>query len=179
MRKIILSLVMLFFLLPLAHAGTCEARSELSVKQMRTVERAYQAGLPHNLGYSLAAIVWQESSAGLFLINSSEGSYGPFQINLKTALARVDGKNWSKPKKDWLATNLLRFDFSVYFAIEELKYWQSVHGNNNWRKVWASYNGGWRYHKPAPQSYAQSIATKIQKLQGCFGEKHVQSRKQN
>lgn len=171
MRKLLFSLVLMISMLPaLAHAGTCEARNILSPEQFATVQKAYEAGLPHDLGYSLAAIVWQESSAGLFLINSSEGSYGPFQINLKTALARVDGKEWSKIKRDILATNLLNFEYSVWFAIEELKYWQSVHGENSWRKVWASYNGGWRYHKPAPQGYAQDIVTKIQKLRGCFGE---------
>lgn len=163
--KILLTLL-LTILPSLALALQCEARGEVSSSQFEVITRAYTIGEPHNLGYSMAAIVWKESSAGKVLINTSEHSYGPFQINLRTAMRRAGGE-FNAFRKNQLATQLLDLEFSSAFAIKELEYWISVHGEN-WLKVWASYNGGWSHDKPAPRLYALDIAAKIQQLKGCF-----------
>lgn len=147
----------------------CLAERELSTKQMEVLYEAFQLGKPHDLSYSLAAIAWKESSAGKWLVNAQEASYGPFQILLKTAIARTkrEGQNMSPFEQNMLATKLLDIKFSSSYAIQELEYWQGVHGGN-WRAVYASYNGGWSYKKPLPQAYAQDIIEKMQKLKGCF-----------
>lgn len=146
----------------------CEARKILDSNQFEVVRKAYMFGKPYDYSYSLAAIVWQESSAGKMLINSGEGSYGHFQINLKTAMKRVAPNDvWSRNRMNILATNLLRFDYAAPFAVKELQYWESVHGRD-WKKIWASYNGGWSYDKGMPRKYSEGIAEKIKMLHGCF-----------
>jgi hypothetical protein len=158
----------------LATASECTARTELSQQQMSVLRQAYDLGRQHDLSYSLAAIAWKESSAGKWLVNAQEASYGPFQILLKTAVARTkrDGQTMSGFEQNMLATKLLDIKFSSSYAIQELEYWQGIHGNN-WRAIYASYNGGWNHKKPLPQAYAQDIITKMQRLKGCFSEYHV------
>jgi hypothetical protein len=172
MKKIILCLFVFILTIPISTSAKkynqCEAQSILDTNQFEIVTRAYKLGKPYDYSYSLAAIVWQESSAGKMLINSGESSYGHFQINIKTAMSRVDKDGqWSKMRINVLATKLLDFEYAAPFAVKELQYWESVHGKD-WNKIWASYNGGWSYDKEAPRKYSNDIGDKIQKLKGCF-----------
>lgn len=157
-------------------ASQCSVEKIMTDEQFSVVHRSYEIGEPHNLGYSLAAIVWQESSAGEYLVNSDERSYGPYQINLKTAMNRLDEQeNFTKQQKNRLASNLMRLEYSSLFAIKELQYWLSIHGND-WSKVWASYNGGWSYDHAKPKLYSLEIASKIRKLKNCFGDNNENNR---
>lgn len=160
-------LVLIIGLVPII-SPACEARKRLDGRQMSVVREAHSLGLPHNLGYSLAAIVWQESNAGKWLINVHEHSYGPFQINLATAIRRTGSGKLGPFQQNVLATNLLDLYFSSTYAIQELEYWQSVHGLTAWRNIYASYNGGWSYAKALPQRYAENIIAKMRMLKGCF-----------
>lgn len=163
-------LLLLCCLLTTSAFSECAAEKILDKQQMTVVRQAYALGIPHDLGYSLAAIVWQESGAGKWLINVQEHSYGPFQINLKTAIRRTGDGLLSPFQQNVLATSLLDLRFASTYAIQELEYWQSVHGREHWRSIWASYNGGWRYGSPLPQRYADNIINKIALLKNCFNE---------
>ncbi len=55
------------------------------------------------------------------------------------------------------------FNFATKNAIDELTYWQKVH-NNDWTKVWSSYNGGWQYNSKEAKEYSKEIAAIIREL---------------
>ena len=48
-------------------------------------------------------------------------------------------------------------------AIEEINYWRKVH-NENWVKVWASYNTGWSYNTKTGLAYSSDVFDIIKKL---------------
>lgn len=96
----------------------------------------------NGLGYIMAAIAWQESSAG---IKTSAGpkhnSYGVFQNYLPTVRNRVaqEGKRLSDSE---IKRMLKSRKNSAQLAYIELSYWLNIH-NGNMRKALASYNSGW------------------------------------
>ena len=153
-------------------SASCLASKQLDSSQMSVVKEAYRYGKPHDLGYSLAAIAWKESNAGKWLVNVAKGerSFGPFHISLESATRRTGDGRLTDFQKNVLASSLLGLRFSSTYAIMELEYWQKIHGENAWRNIYASYNGGWNYKKALPQAYASDIIEKMKKLKGCFGE---------
>ena len=58
-----------------AEASTCPTHS---VEQQKLIKKAYNHGLPHDLGYTLAAIAIQESFVGKHIVrlNNKDGKYG-------------------------------------------------------------------------------------------------------
>ena len=96
----------------------------------------------NGLGYIMAAISWQESSAGTNLkAKAGHHSYGVFQNYLPTvkARAKLDGKNLSDSE---IKRMLKSRRVSAEYAYTELSYWLNIH-NGNMRKALASYNSGW------------------------------------
>ena len=113
--------------------------------------------------YSLMAIAIKESSIGKYLINVDSKDFGLYQANIKTVISRhkVKDTSWNRNKyASWLITD---FQFATKNAIAELVYWKKVH-KNDWKKVWGSYNGGWRYDSTRARKYSQEIASIIRKL---------------
>lgn len=125
---------------------------QFNAKQVQTLKQVYYMAKPYGNDYAIvmAAIALQESEMGLHLINPISGDYGVFQINLNTYQARY-GRN---PKAKQLLVRHFHINFRA--AKDELDFWRSIHGNN-WQKVLASYNGGFRGNK----AYAKAIMKNI------------------
>lgn len=139
-----------------------------SMEQLWTLQKAYDHGEPQGLGYTMAAIVWKESSAGLKLSRKdgehwSMNSYGPFHILLKTAKKRRGCSSWncSGVKRKLLND----FQYSADLATEELEYWSQRLGS--YRKAFAAYNAGNAWSGKKGMSYSRDIRNKIQYLQQC------------
>lgn len=142
----------------------------LSPAQSAVVNDGYNKGAPHDLGYSLAAMVIVESSAGKYKFNPKSLDIGNYQINLKTAMSREEVTTF------WgflsLTTNLMwNSDFNAEMAIKELQYWENYYSSNvyrgkdKWIKVWSSYNAGWRHTNG--YAYSQKIKYTVRQLHKC------------
>jgi len=130
----------------------------MSKKQKIMLQKTYDRGSKFNAGFTLAAIYWKESQAGLYRINVYDPSCGAFHNNLNSVFARHDYKN-TKFKKNIICQKLIdSYDFSLAEATAEIEYWKEVH-ENNWYLIWSSYNAGW--NTKAGAKYANDIKAKI------------------
>ena len=109
------------------------------------------------------AIAIKESRVGKYLVNVDTKDYGMYQANIKTVISRENAKDTSW-NRNVLAMKLISdFQFATKNAIDELSYWQKVH-NNDWTKVWSSYNAGWKYDSNEAKRYSKDIALIIREL---------------
>ena len=113
--------------------------------------------------YTLMAIAIKESSVGKNLINNASKDYGLFQANIKSVIRRQKVQD-NIYNRNYFAKKLV-YDagFSTANAIVEIDYWRNVH-KDNWIKVWASYNTGWKYKSTTGLNYASSVFEIVKKL---------------
>ena len=135
----------------------------LTQQEIETLKEIKKQGQQHGLSYSLMAIAIKESGLGKVMINMDSKDFGIYQANIKTVISRQNVKDTSW-NRNMFATKLISdFQFATKNAIEELTYWQKIH-NNDWSKVWSSYNGGWKYNSDAARQYSKDIASIIREL---------------
>lgn len=142
-----------------------EYLKKLTPSQATILMDTYERSKEYNLKWTMTAIAWQESGFGKRLIGRTTPDYGIFQININTFKARYrkvvkDGK---MTDKDIIKMLISDHELNYFASIEEIKFWQNVHGDD-YEKIWASYNGGW---KGNPR-YARAIKIKIQALKRYF-----------
>ena len=109
------------------------------------------------------AIAIKESSIGKYLVNVDSRDFGLYQANIKTVISRHKVKDTSWNRNRYAMRLISDFKFATKNAIAELTYWRKIH-NNDWRKVWSSYNGGWKYNSKRARKYSRDIATIIRRL---------------
>ena len=135
----------------------------LTPQELNTLKEIKEHGKKNGLSYSLMAIAIKESGLGKYLVNVDTKDYGIYQANIKTVISRENAQDTSW-NRNVLAMKLITdFQFATKNAIDELTYWQKVH-NNDWTKVWSSYNGGWKYNSDAARQYSKDIASIIREL---------------
>lgn len=131
--------------------------------QLRVLKDAYFAGADRDHGYTLAAIAWQESSAGRNLVNPAGPAYGVFQ-NLSSTVHRRLEQNGVKTTRSRVAQRLIiDFGWSAEMAMAELDYWKGRH-NGRWERMVASYYAGGNWSHSGGQGYLQIIRKKVQFL---------------
>jgi hypothetical protein len=144
----------------------CNDIKNMTMKQKVVLYKAYYFGLEDDLGYSLAAIAWQESEAGKILVNAFDPSFGIYHTLLSSAAVRESKQDATNYEKNIIAQELIDSQqFASKHAIAEMKYWLSKH-NGNYMKAWASYNAGHKMENG--KSYASSISSKIGTLKKCL-----------
>lgn len=158
------------------NANASAEQCEFNDHQKQVLQYAYNRGKEYDLQWTLAAIAWQESSAGLKMKNPKADSYGIFGNLLRTVEARLQDQEFadtlSKTPLNRKQTIFLiqhDWEFAADFAIAELEYWKKRH-NGNHRKAVASYFGGNKPNAKAAQRYADSLNKKIiyLKKSGCI-----------
>jgi hypothetical protein len=113
--------------------------------------------------YTLMALAIKESSVGKNQINSVTNDFGFFQGNIKTVVRRQNVQDNEMVRK-YLADKLLNdAGFAMANAISEVNYWRKVH-NENWPRIWASYNTGWSYNTKTGLAYSSDVFNIIKKL---------------
>ena len=113
--------------------------------------------------YTLMALAIKESSVGKNQINLVTNDFGFFQGNIKTVVRRQNVQDNEMVRK-YLADKLLNdAGFAMANAITEINYWRKIH-NENWVKVWASYNTGWKYNTQTGVTYSSDVFNIIKKL---------------
>ncbi|MBU3015249.1 lytic transglycosylase domain-containing protein [Poseidonibacter lekithochrous] len=137
--------------------------TKLTKEEIKTLKEIKKQGEKYGLSYSLMAIAVKESSIGKYLVNVDSKDYGLYQANIKTVLSRQKAKNTSWNRNKYAMRLISDFKFATKNAIAELNYWKKVH-KNDWKKVWSSYNGGWKYNSKKARNYSREIAIIIKKL---------------
>jgi len=135
--------------------------NQMSNEQKQILIESYEFGKAFNLGYSLAAIAWQESSCGKYMINLQDPSAGVYHNNIVSVLNRhgIKDTKWNRNK---MAQKLIdNIEFGAAEALAELEFWQTIHGENNWLLIWQSYNGGFAYMNNFNKSYKSSYEYSI------------------
>lgn len=113
--------------------------------------------------YTLMAIALKESSIGKNLINPISNDYGLFQSNIKSVIKRQKVSDTIYNRRYFANKLVYDVGFSTANSIVEIDYWKKVH-KNNWIKIWASYNTGWKYNSDIGIQYATSVFDIIKKL---------------
>lgn len=158
--------------------GSMTYRQELenlSPAQYAVLLHSLESGKSDDLGLTLAAIAWKESSFGKNKINTNDGrhgSYGSHQVLLTSAAGYLKANNLvsvsldnNVAQKRILINALVNNErISIRFALEELKYWAKRH-NGDYRKMVASYNAGnLGIKSPAGKKYAADVAYRVRVL---------------
>jgi len=142
--------------------------TQLSKFQKNTAQMIYDYAVRDDLGWTAVAIAWQESQLGRWQINmNSKTSWdcGMFQNNTKSVAGHQDVPHNQFNRKEICTRLITNYNFAYLNFAKEIEYWRGVH-KDNWRKVWSSYNGGWKGNK----EYAMSIVTRIQVLKNYIKE---------
>lgn len=149
-----------------ATAYTCSDIKKLNSIQRDTLVEAFLYGYPKDIGFTLAAIVWKESSAGLWKINISDPSAGIAHNHLKYSLIRLGIKDTSF-NRNVLAQRLVdNNQLSLSLAVEEIEYWFDRH-NGNWQKTRASYNQGNHWASQNGTKYSKDVLDRLRILKDC------------
>ena len=113
--------------------------------------------------YTLMAIAIKESSVGKKQINFESNDYGLFQSNIKSVIRRQKVPDNMFNRRYFSQKLVYDVAFSTANAIVEIDFWRKVH-KDNWIKIWASYNTGWKYVSNDGLNYATSVFDIIKKL---------------
>jgi hypothetical protein len=135
-------------------------------EQSYLVAKAYYTGLPKDMGYTLAAIVIQESFVGRYVIraNNTDGRYGSYGIThvmLDTAMWLEGYNNSWKAKAEILPRLISDDDYALELALKKLHSVKS----ETWWSTWAKYNGS----GTMAQEYARKIGAHIKMIKQCYG----------
>lgn len=182
----ILSTLSILFCMAFSSMTYREELRNLTPRQYAVLMHSLEAGRSEDLGLTLAAIAWKESSFGKEKSNPGDGkhgSYGSHQILLTSAAAHLRNQGIvnvnlkNSEQKDIMIHYLTKDeDVSIRFAIEELKYWQKKH-KGNYRKMLASYNAGHAgLSSPAGAKYAKDVAYRVCLLEEFINESYIASK---
>lgn len=130
----------------------------LDASQLALAKRIYSKAKQFNLGYTMAAIAWQESQLGKYNLNLADPSCGVFHV-----MPRYMAKG--KWKQSRVCERLIEdFDFSFSVALERFKYFENYWKSRGVSRVWShavgSYNGGFKPN----YKYTEEIRKKIRIL---------------
>lgn len=160
--------------------NSCIPLEQFSPSQQEVLLHAYLAGEAEGFGYTLAAIAWKESCAGVYKMNFQDPSAGNFHAYIPGVI-----KRYPELKQNGFTQNMVGAmlvdddDFAAGIAITELKFWYKEH-KGNWKNIIKSYNKGYSWQKNSQsniqaESYYQDIADKVKQLQGYFQTLQMQS----
>ena len=133
----------------------------LSDYQMYIMHRSFKYAVGDDLGYTLAAIAFKESSAGVRLYNWNDPSAGVHHVlaaHVLNTLGMEHTPEHIEMGMEMLASN---FYLSAHIALRELKWWVNRH-NGDWFKAVRSYNQGHYWRLPEAErvrsyNYARSV----------------------
>jgi len=147
---------------------SCNQLNNLAPSQRLVLENAFVNGLSVDFGFTLAAIAFEESKAGLWNINFQDPSAGVFHTSLRSVLQRLNMKDTSF-NRNLIGQRLIDDEtFASKMAIKELRFWQKVH-NGDWMKMYESYNAGYGKNP----KYATRIRSNIRTLVSCKFDRYI------
>lgn len=147
----------------------CDEWDALTASQKDRVEFSYRKGQPHDLGFTLAAIALNESSAGKYRVVFRTRDFGLYHLNAKTVEDMHPDLGYYKMialQQDLIYND----DKAADLAIKVLQHFQGSF--DSWKKVVKSYNRGYRWLKEPEQAliaeaYYSKIASTVRMLRTC------------
>lgn len=137
------------------------------------IAKLVEAGKPYGLSKTLIAIAKVESNFGQVKVNLQDPSCGVMMIHLKHFLKRYNIED-TPFKRNLACMQLIKNDeLAIAEAVAILEFWKTKHCGKwgckaeEWLKVWASYNAGYRWDSKAGRAYA----LKIKQIIGGKGQK--------
>lgn len=160
-------LVMVLALMAFENVKASEQCEGFTDEQRYYLWMAKAIGDEHDLGHTLAAIVWRESFVGQFVvkINESDGDYGSYGIThmmLSTAMSLLGYDNVWKAKEELIPKFINDDVYAMGMSLGYLK----RHEYLGWRGMIARYNGA----GPAAQDYMTDVVSKVAVLETCLVE---------
>lgn len=167
-------LCLMMYLVPLdskASVWSCAEFDSLSTQQRSNLIKSYHRASQEDLGYTLAAIAWKESSAGKFRVNYRSNDYGLYGINVRT-VQRLTGEDNYYRTVEVVQRLIQDDDLGADVALTTLR-WNLKYHKGDWQKAIMMYNAGhkWRTAK----SYLFDIATYVNVLKNCLTKDQVVS----
>ena len=129
-----------------------------------------EAGKPYNLSLTLLAIAKVESNFGEVKVNIQDPSAGVMMIHVKHFITKHNIKDTNLNRNKVAQLLIDNDDLSIAEAVSILEFWKSKYcgrwgcSKQQWLKVWASYNCGYRINTPKCSSYAFKIQKQIAKF---------------
>lgn len=163
MLRVILLLVALFtYHQVIALESNCPRHTP---EQESIIYNAYYSGLPYNLGYTLAAIAWQESFVWKYVVkvNPKDGEYGSYGVTHVTLEYAMEVFQYSSPwkaKQDLVPMMINSDNFTFNLSLKKLMRYNSL----KWRAMVKRYNGTGE----AAEKYADSVSEKVKLLKQCY-----------
>lgn len=137
----------------------------MSDLQVYNLHRSFQYGYEHDMGYSLAAISFLESSGGKNLKNPDDPSGGHHHI-LVWHIADDFGMERTQENAEFIMKILAdNFYLSAHYAVKVLGWWLDRH-DGDWFKAWRSYNQGhyWRLESESARERSWVYASRVNEL---------------
>lgn len=153
--------------------NSCVPLENFSNFQKEVLLKSYLAGEKDGFGYTLAAIAWKESCAGVYKMNFQDPSAGNYHAYIPGVINRYPQLKQNGFTQNLVGAMLVEDDnFAAEIAISELKYWQKTH-NGDWKKIIKSYNKGYSWEKNTQadiqaENYYRDVAQKVRQLQDYF-----------
>lgn len=148
----------------------CANPNRFTKAQRDHIIYAYNFGASKGMGYTMAAIAWQESCAGAYMINFSDPSAGLYHAHIPVVLKYYSSYN-DTPFTRNVMGQLLIDDrrFASQVALDSLMYWYRYH-RGNYKNTIKSYNKGFKWQKERAsnklaESYYLSISKKVRALE--------------
>ncbi len=148
----------------------CGDPHRFSKAQRENIIYAYTFGAPKGLGYTLAAIAWQESCGGAYMLNFSDPSAGLYHAHIPIVIKNYFNSKDSSFNRNVVGQILINdITFSSKVALDMILYWYKYH-KGNYKNTIKSYNKGFKWQKDPisdrlAESYYTSIIAKISALE--------------
>ncbi|CAM2945234.1 hypothetical protein [Helicobacter burdigaliensis] len=174
MQKFILLFLLLFsfsYALPkVEFKNSCVPLKDFSTEQKEVLLQSYLAGEKYGFGYTLAAIAWQESCAGVYKMNFQDPSAGIYHAYIPGVIKRYKNLKQNGFTENLVGAMLVSNDeFAQKIALNDLQFWHKEH-KGDWKKIIKSYNKGYswqknKYANTQAENYYKSIAQKVKELE--------------
>lgn len=148
----------------------CDNPKRFTKAQRDHLVYAYNFGAPHGMGYTMAAIAWQESCAGEYMMNFSDPSAGLYHAHIPMVLKYYSGYKDTPFTRNVMGQLLINDrKLASQIALDNLQYWHKHH-KGNYKNIIKSYNKGFKWQgdnasNALAESYYQSISKKVRALE--------------
>lgn len=140
--------------------------------QIQTMQKSFALGEKHDLGYTLAAIAFKESSAGLYTINAVSRDFGVYQGNVETICKQAGVWHNSFQCNLEIQRVVNDIELAAKYAIETLTYWKNYHKKNSepylvYEYAIKSYNAGFGFRKADALTYWEEYRAAFHQVKQC------------
>lgn len=145
----------------------------LSAEQKAVIEYSKSRGSLYDLGDTLATIAWQESNAGVNVINAHSQDFGVYQGNYKTLCVQSGIQPGTFKCNQEVQKVVFNIEVAADHAIETLTWWRDYyrsreHKKNVYELMVRSYNAGFSPSSKDADIYWEKFKKNYKLVKECF-----------